>query len=173
MTRPTRFNPILAGTLTSLLTFGSLSLNLHGIGHAAELDEGHLQSVTRPDTSIDWTRGIIVAKGSAVRVLPDAMISDARSTTRRAARTAAIRALLDGLDATCLDATTTVGAFLAAHQDARSKVEALANAATVVMEIERVDGSVETTVELELGELFGVFMQPATHATVYTQALHP
>lgn len=172
MRRPTRFNPILAGTLSSLLTFGPLCLNLHAIGQAAELDEGHLQSITRPDTSIDWTRGIIVAKGSAVRVPPDAMIPDARAVTRRAARTAAIRALLDGLNAICLDATTTVGRFLATHQDARGQVEALANEATVVLEVERVDGSVEATVELELGGLFGALMQPAAQATVYRQALH-
>lgn len=139
-------------TLRTLL--GALVvLALTSVGHS---EPGGRFTETVPTGIIDWTRGVVQAKGIVTPEHPAA----APEVTILEAREAAAANLLETLEALRMCADRRARHMMAASDQVRARVIEIAAAAPVVETVERPDGTAEITVEMSLLGSFAQLMLP-------------
>lgn len=148
-----------------------LALLSHSPALAGSGEEGHYRDMVLPYGFADWTRGVMVARGWSIA---SGLSSDGKRNseqTRNTALTVAQRNLLEGLSRVYIDASVTVGHFLAANEEARKAVDTWVHNARIVREIEYPDGSFELTLEIEFPGELASLMRGRPQPQVYTQVM--
>ena len=113
-----------------------------------------------PSGVINWTQGLITAKGSGAPPTGITVISQARLMAERAAKADALRNLLEAVKGVRVDADTTVENFTTKNDVVMTRVSGIVKGATVVDKRYLSDGGVEVTVVVYLtGELLAVMLQ--------------
>jgi hypothetical protein len=113
-----------------------------------------------PSGVINWTQGIVTAKGSGAPPTGITIISQARLMAERAAKADALRNLLEAVKGVRVDAQTTVESFAIKSDMVMTRVSGIVKGATVVDKRYLSDGGVEVTVAVYLtGELLAVMLQ--------------
>ena len=109
---------------------------------------------------INWSRGVIQAKGIGVlhNKLPDHV--KARSTALKNARLDACRKILEVAKGIRIDGTTVVGDYEGKNDIIMSKIESMVNSADVVKKEYFSDGTVEVTMEMNLRGGFAQLVLP-------------
>lgn len=113
-----------------------------------------------PSGVINWTQGLVTAKGSGAPPTGITVISQARLMAERAAKADALRNLLEAVKGVRVDADTTVENFTTKNDVVMTRVSGIVKGATVVDKRYLSDGGVEVTVAVYLtGELLAVMLQ--------------
>jgi hypothetical protein len=116
---------------------------------------------------INWTKGIILAKGSGAPPKEARNIAQARLMTERAALTDARRNLLEVLKGVRVDSSTLVENFMAKNDQIRLQAEGFIQGSVEVRSLRRYlsDGAIEITVAVDLaGDFVSLMMQAAAEA---------
>ena len=116
---------------------------------------------------INWTKGIILAKGSGAPPKEARNIAQARLLTERAALTEARRNLLEVLKGVRVDASTVVENFMVKSDQIRLQAEGFIQGSAEVRALRKYlsDGAIEVTVAVDLaGDFISLMMQAATEA---------
>jgi hypothetical protein len=116
---------------------------------------------------INWTKGIILAKGSGAPPKEARNIAQARLMTERAALTDARRNLLEVLKGVRVDSSTLVENFMAKSDQIRLQAEGFIQGSVEVRSLRRYlsDGAIEVTVAVDLaGDFVSLMMQAAAEA---------
>lgn len=116
---------------------------------------------------INWTQGIILAKGSGAPPREARNIAQARLMTERAALTDARRNLLEVLKGVRVDSSTLVENFMAKNDQIRLQAEGFIQGSVEVRSLRRYlsDGAIEITVAVDLaGDFISLMMLAATEA---------
>jgi len=125
-------------------------------------NEYHSQEVVERNTEgiINWSRGVIQAKGIGVlqNKLPDHV--KARSTALKNARLDACRKILEVTKGIRIDDTMVVGDYEGKNDIIMSKIESMVKRAQVVKKEYFSDGSVEVTMEMNLRGGFAQLVLP-------------
>ena len=109
---------------------------------------------------INWTQGIVTAKGSGAPPPGAKVISQARLMAERAAKADALRNLLETVKGVRVDADTTIDNFITKKDVVMIRVSGIVKGATQVDKRYLSDGSVEVTVSVNLtGELLEVMLK--------------
>ena len=117
--------------------------------------------------AINWTKGIILAKGSGAPPKEARNIAQARLMTERAALTDARRNLLEVLKGVRVDASTLVENFMAKNDQIRLQAEGFIQGSVEVRSLRRYlsDGAIEVTVAVDLaGDFVSLMMHAAAGA---------
>jgi len=124
--------------------------------------------------SINWSKGLVVAKGIGAPPQQYYGKPQARPTALRAARLDAMRNILEVIQGVRIDSTTTVKNFATESDIITSKVEGMVQGAKVVKQEYMSDGTVEVTVEMSLYGGFSQLILPAEIKQVDTvQSMTP
>ncbi|MGB2929292.1 MAG: hypothetical protein WBB70_10300 [Desulfobacterales bacterium] len=109
---------------------------------------------------INWSRGVIQAKG--IRVLPDKLPNrvQARSSALKDATLDACRKILEVAKGIRIDGATVVGDYAGKNDIIMSKIESMVNSADVVKKEYFSDGTVEVTMEMNLRGGFAQLVLP-------------
>ncbi len=116
---------------------------------------------------IDWSRGIILAKGSGAPPREARNIAQARLMTERAALTDARRNLLEVLKGVRVDSSTLVENFMVKDDQIRLQAEGFIQGSVEVRRFRKYlsDGAIEITVAVDLaGDFISLMLQAATEA---------
>ena len=109
---------------------------------------------------INWTQGVVTAKGSGAPPPGAKVISQARLMAERAAKADALRNLLETVKGVRVDADTTIDNFITQKDVVMIRVSGIVKGATQVDKRYLSDGSVEVTVSVNLtGELLEVMLK--------------
>ncbi len=109
---------------------------------------------------INWTQGVVTAKGSGAPPPAAKVISQARLMAERAAKADALRNLLETVKGVRVDADTTIDNFITQKDVVMIRVSGIVKGATQVDKRYLSDGSVEVTVSVNLtGELLEVMLK--------------
>ncbi len=109
---------------------------------------------------INWTQGVVTAKGSGAPPPGAKVISQARLMAERAAKTDALRNLLETVKGVRVDADTTIDNFITQKDVVMIRVSGIVKGATQVDKRYLSDGSVDVTVSVNLtGELLEVMLK--------------
>lgn len=102
---------------------------------------------------INWSQGIVTAKGSGAPPKESKNIAQARLMTERAALADARRNLLEVLKGVRVDSVTYVETFMVKSDEIRMRAEGLIQASTEIRKLRRYlsDGAIEVTVAMNLG----------------------
>ncbi|MEW6671514.1 MAG: LPP20 family lipoprotein [Thermodesulfobacteriota bacterium] len=111
--------------------------------------------------SINWSKGLVVAKGIGAPPQQYYGKPQARPTALRAARLDAMRNILEVIQGVRIDSTTTVKNFATESDVITSKVEGMVQGAKVVKQEYMSDGTVEVIVEMSLYGGFSQLVLPA------------
>ncbi|HSR10573.1 MAG TPA: LPP20 family lipoprotein, partial [Thermodesulfobacteriota bacterium] len=128
-----------------------------GTGHSAGAQEvtERLQAGV-----INWTQGIVTAKGSGAPPTGITIPSQARLMAERAARADALRNLLEAVKGVHVDSDTTIENWTMRSDRVLTRVSGIVIGARVVDTRYMSDGAVEITMAVNLtGELLGVMIQ--------------
>jgi hypothetical protein len=123
---------------------------------------GWAQEVTErlPSGEINWTRGVVTAKGSGAPPAGITVPSQARLMAERAAKADALRNLLEAVKGVRVDSETTVETYTVRNDRVLTRVTGIIIGARVVNTRYLSDGGVEVTVGVNLtGELLAVMLQ--------------
>ncbi|MFH1756732.1 MAG: LPP20 family lipoprotein [Pseudomonadota bacterium] len=113
-----------------------------------------------PSGVINWTQGIVTAKGSGAPPTGITVISQARLMAERAAKADALRNLLEAVKGVRVDSETTVESFTTKNDVVMTRVSGIVKGATIVDKRYLSDGAVEVTVAVYLtGELLKVMLE--------------
>lgn len=109
---------------------------------------------------INWSRGVIQAKG--IGVLPDKLPNrvQARSSALKDATLDACRKILEVAKGIRIDGATVVGDYAGKNDIIMSKIESMVNSADVVKKEYFSDGTVEVTMEMNLRGGFAQLVLP-------------
>jgi len=109
---------------------------------------------------INWSRGVIQAKG--IGVLPDKLPNrvQARSSALKDATLDACRKILEVAKGIRIDGATVVGDYAGKNNIIMSKIESMVNSADVVKKEYFSDGTVEVTMEMNLKGGFAQLVLP-------------
>ena len=109
---------------------------------------------------INWSRGVIQAKG--IGVLPDKIPNrvQARSSALKDATLDACRKILEVAKGIRIDGATVVGDYAGKNDIIMSKIESMVNSADVVKKEYFSDGTVEVTMEMNLRGGFAQLVLP-------------
>jgi hypothetical protein len=131
------------------VAFGLLALALISGGAWAERGE---VVETVGDGAINWSKGIILAKGSGAPPRAARNIAQARLMTERAALTDARRNLLEVLKGVRVDSSTLVENFMVKDDQIRLQAEGFIQGSVEVRRLRRYlsDGAIEVTVAMDL-----------------------
>jgi hypothetical protein len=116
---------------------------------------------------IDWSRGIILAKGSGAPPREARNIAQARLMTERAALTDARRNLLEVLKGVRVDSSTLVENFMVKDDQIRLQAEGFIQGSVEVRRLRKYlsDGAIEITVAVDLaGDFISLMLQAAAEA---------
>lgn len=142
-------------------------------GPAAEVQE----VVERlPNGVINWSQGVVTAKGSGAPPTGVTILSQARIMAERAAKADALRNLLEAVKGVRVDADTTVENFTTKSDRVMTRVSGIVKGARVVDKRYLSDGGVEVTMAVNLtGELLAVMLQevPPLTAPLVPQPVIP
>jgi hypothetical protein len=109
---------------------------------------------------INWTQGIVTAKGSGAPPTGAKSISQARLMAERAAKADALRNLLETVKGVRVDADTTIESFITQKDVVMIQVSGIVRGATQVDKRYLSDGGVEVTVAVNLtGELLELMLK--------------
>lgn len=109
---------------------------------------------------INWTRGLVTAKGSGAPPSGVTIPSQARLMAERAAKADALRNLLESVKGVRVDSETTVESYTTRSDRVLTRVSGIVIGARVVNTRYLSDGAVEVTVAINLtGELLAVMLQ--------------
>ena len=102
---------------------------------------------------INWSQGIVTAKGSGAPPKESKNIAQARLMTERAALADARRNLLETLKGVRVDSITHVEDYMVQNDEIRLRTEGLIQASTEIRKLRRYlsDGAIEVTVAMSLG----------------------
>jgi hypothetical protein len=110
--------------------------------------------------AVNWTRGMVSAKGSGAPPTGVANMAQARLMAERAAKADALRNLLETVKGVRVDSETTVESFTTKSDRVLTRVSGIVIGARVVETRYLSDGAVEVTVAVNLtGELLAVMLQ--------------
>ena len=113
-----------------------------------------------PNGSINWTQGVVTAKGNGAPPTDIRVPSQARLMAERAAKADALRNLLETVKGVRVDAQTTVETFITKSDVVMTRVSGIVKGARVIATRYLSDGGVEITVEVNMtGELLAVMLQ--------------
>lgn len=113
-----------------------------------------------PQGVINWTQGVVTAKGSGAPPTGITIPSQARLMAERAAKADALRNLLEAVKGVRVDSETTVASFTTRSDRVLTRVSGIVIGARVVETRYLSDGAVEVTVAVNLtGELLAVMLQ--------------
>ncbi|MBE9529880.1 MAG: hypothetical protein IMF00_01295 [Proteobacteria bacterium] len=109
---------------------------------------------------INWSRGVIQAKG--IGILPDKLPNrvQARSSALKDATLDACRKILEVAKGIRIDGATVVGDYAGKNNIIMSKIESMVNSADVVKKEYFSDGTVEVTMEMNLRGGFAQLVLP-------------
>jgi len=116
---------------------------------------------------INWTKGILLAKGNGAPPKEARNIAQARLMTERAALTDARRNLLEVLKGVRVDSSTLVENFVVKNDQIRLQAEGFIQGSVEVRSLRRYlsDGAIEVTVAVDLaGDFVSLMMLAATEA---------
>lgn len=116
---------------------------------------------------IDWTKGILMAKGSGAPPREARNIAQARLMTERAALTDARRNLLEVLKGVRVDSSTRVENFMVKDDQIRLQAEGFIQGSVEVRRFRKYlsDGAIEVTVAVDLaGDFLSLMLQSAAEA---------
>jgi hypothetical protein len=116
---------------------------------------------------IDWTQGILMAKGSGAPPREARNIAQARLMTERAALTDARRNLLEVLKGVRVDSSTRVENFMVKNDQIRLQAEGFIQGSVEVRRFRKYlsDGAIEITVAVDLaGDFLSLLLQSAAEA---------
>jgi hypothetical protein len=116
---------------------------------------------------IDWSRGILMAKGSGAPPREARNIAQARLMTERAALTDARRNLLEVLKGVRVDSSTLVENFMVKDDQIRLQAEGFIQGSVEVRRFRKYlsDGAIEVTVAVDLaGDFLSLMLQAAAGA---------
>lgn len=120
-----------------------------------------------PNGVINWTQGVVTAKGSGAPPAGVTILSQARIMTERAAKADALRNLLEAVKGVRVDADTTVESLTTKSDRVMTRVSGIVKGARVVDKRYLSDGGVEVTVAVNLtGELLAVMLQEVPPLTM-------
>lgn len=102
---------------------------------------------------INWSQGIVTAKGSGAPPKESKNIAQARLMTERAAVADARRNLLETLKGVRVDSITHVEDYMVQNDEIRLRTEGLIQASTEIRKLRKYlsDGAIEVTVAMSLG----------------------
>lgn len=129
-----------------------------------------------PNGVINWTQGVVTAKGSGAPPAGVTILSQARIMAERAAKADALRNLLEAVKGVRVDADTTVESLTTKSDRVMTRVSGIVKGARVVDKRYLSDGGVEVTVAVNLtGELLAVMLQevPPLTAPLIPQPVTP
>ncbi len=130
-----------------------------------------------PQGVINWTQGVVTAKGSGAPPTGITIPSQARLMAERAAKADALRNLLEAVKGVRVDSETTVESFTTRSDRVLTRVSGIVIGARVVGTRYLSDGAVEVTVAVNLtGELLAVMLQelpPPTRPMMPPPSLPP
>ena len=136
-----------------------LLLIISPVGYGNEYRD---QNVVEQKTEgvINWSRGVIQAKG--IGVLPDKLPNrvHARSSALKDATLDACRKILEVAKGIRIDGATVVGNYAGKNNIIMSKIESMVNSADVVKKEYFSDGTVEVTMEMNLRGGFAQLVLP-------------
>ncbi len=119
-----------------------------------------------PQGVINWTQGVVTAKGSGAPPTGITIPSQARLMAERAAKADALRNLLEAVKGVRVDSETTVASFTTRSDRVLTRVSGIVIGARVVETRYLNDGAVEVTVAVNLtGELLAVMLQELPPST--------
>lgn len=123
-----------------------------------------------PSGVINWSQGLVTAKGSGAPPSGVTVLSQARLMAERAARADALRNLLEAVKGVRVDSETTVETYTTKSDRVFTRVSGIVIGARVVETRYMSDGAVEITMAINLtGELLAVMLQeipPLTRAVI-------
>ncbi|MCX5909587.1 MAG: LPP20 family lipoprotein, partial [Deltaproteobacteria bacterium] len=112
-----------------------------------------------PNGVINWSQGMVTAKGSGAPPTGITVPAQARLMAERAAKADALRNLLEAVKGVRVDAETTVESFTTKNDVVMTRVSGIVKGATVIDRRYLSDGGVEVTVGVNLtGELLAVML---------------
>jgi len=127
-----------------------------------------------PSGVINWSQGIVVAKGSGAPPPGAQGPAQARLMAERAAKADALRNLLEAVQGVRVNAETTVENFTTKSDRVMTRVSGIVKGATMVDKRYLSDGGVEVTMAVSLtGELLAVMVQEALPSTPPTKPRPP
>jgi hypothetical protein len=110
--------------------------------------------------AVNWTRGMVTAKGSGAPPTGVTNMAQARLMAERAAKADALRNLLETVKGVRVDSETTVESFTTKSDRVLTRVSGIVIGARVAETKYLSDGAVEVTVAVNLtGELLAVMLQ--------------
>lgn len=118
--------------------------------------------------SINWSKGLVVAKGIGAPPRQHYGKPQARPTALRAARLDAMRNILEAVQGVRIDSKTTVKNFSVVSDTISAQVEGLVQGAKVVKQEYMSDGTVEVIVEMSLYDGFSEVVLPVEIKQVET-----
>jgi len=143
--------PILMLTLTLLLVFPAAGYSGEGLELVEQMGSG----------SVNWSKGLIVAKGIGAPPQKYYGKPQARPVALRAARLDAMRNILEVIQGVRIDSATTVKNFATESDVIMSKVDGMVRGAKVVKQEYMSDGTVEVTLEMSLHGGFAQLVLPS------------
>ncbi len=130
-----------------------------------------------PSGVINWTQGVVTAKGSGAPPTGITIPSQARLMAERAAKADALRNLLEAIKGVRVDSETTVESYTTKSDRVMTRVSGIVIGARVLETRHLSDGGVEVTVGVNLtGELLAVMLQelpPLTRPMMPPPAIPP
>ena len=113
-----------------------------------------------PSGAINWSQGVVTAKGSGAPPKGITNLAQARLMAERAAKADALRNLLETVKGVRVDSETTVETFITKSDRILTRVSGIVIGARVVDTKYLSDGAVEITVTIHMtGELLAVMLQ--------------
>lgn len=110
--------------------------------------------------AVNWTQGVVTAKGSGAPAKGVTHIAQARLMAERAAKADALRNLLETVKGVRVDSETTVESFTTKSDRVLTRVSGIVIGARLVDTKYLSDGAVEVTMSINLtGELLAVMLQ--------------
>lgn len=110
--------------------------------------------------AVNWTQGVVTAKGSGAPPKGVTNIAQARLMAERAAKADALRNLLETVKGVRVDSETTVESFTTKSDRVLTRVSGIVIGARVVDTKYLSDGAVEVTMSINLtGELLAIMLQ--------------
>jgi len=130
-----------------------------------------------PSGVINWTQGVVTAKGSGAPPRGITIPSQARLMAERAAKADALRNLLEAVKGVRVDSETTVESYTTKSDRVMTRVSGIVIGARVAQTRYLSDGAVEVTVAVNLtGELLAIMLQelpPLTQPMMPPPSLPP
>jgi hypothetical protein len=110
--------------------------------------------------AVNWTQGLVTAKGSGAPPKGVTNIAQARLMAERAAKADALRNLLETVKGVRVDSETTVESFTTKSDRVLTRVSGIVIGARIVDTKYLSDGAVEITMSINLtGELLAIMLQ--------------